>query len=140
MNFWDTSALVAMILQEKPANTLEAILHQDRDLSLWWGTFVEFASVISRRERDGSLSAEQGAALSRRFNVVAGSGQEVPPVVKVRRLAERLVRVHPLKAADALQLAAALAIAKDDPSSIGFVCLDDRLNQAAAREGFRLLP
>ncbi len=140
MNFWDTSALAAMILQEKSGHILEAILVEDQGLALWWGTPVEFASVISRRERDGSLSAEQGAALSQRFNIVAGSGQEVPPVVRIRRLAERLVRVHPLKGADALQLAAALAIAKDDPSSIGFVCLDDRLNQAAAREGFRLLP
>ena len=45
----------------------------------------------------------------------------------------------PLKAADALQLAAALTVAEDDPASIGFVCFDTRLNRAAAREGFPIL-
>jgi hypothetical protein len=54
-------------------------------------------------------------------------------------MASRLLRVHPLRAADALQLAAALAAAKGDPSSLDVVCLDQRLSEAARREGFRVL-
>ena len=49
------------------------------------------------------------------------------------------VRVHPLRAADSLQLAAALASAEEDPSGVGFVCFDIRLNEAASREGFTVL-
>ena len=64
---------------------------------------------------------------------------EVQPGRRIKVLAQRLLRVHPLRAADSLQLAAALASAEEDPSSIGFVCFDARLNQAASREGFRVI-
>jgi hypothetical protein len=57
----------------------------------------------------------------------------------LRRLAQRLVRVHPLRAADAFQLAAALVAAEPDPSGVEFVCLDPRLANAASREGFRVV-
>jgi hypothetical protein len=54
-------------------------------------------------------------------------------------VAQRLLRVHPLRAADSLQLAAALAIAGDDPAELGFVCLDQRLVEAARKEGLDVL-
>ena len=57
----------------------------------------------------------------------------------VRRHAERLVESHPLRAADALQLGAALAAAEDDPAGLEFVTLDRRQALAAEREGFRVL-
>jgi hypothetical protein len=57
----------------------------------------------------------------------------------VRRTAERLLRTHPLRAADALQLAAALIAADHDPTSLAIVCLDERLRVAARREGFIVL-
>jgi predicted nucleic acid-binding protein len=47
-----------------------------------------------------------------------------------------LLRVHPLRAADALQLAAAIIAADSEPRSLAFVTLDDRLARAAEREGF----
>ncbi|HET6470416.1 MAG TPA: hypothetical protein VFG38_01165 [Pseudomonadales bacterium] len=53
-------------------------------------------------------------------------------------MAERIVRVHVLRAADAFQLAAALTAAVGDPSSVEFVSLDERLIEAAAREGFAI--
>ena len=140
MNFWDASALVALTLDESQRETLEAIFEVAPHVSLWWGSHVEFASAIARKERAGSVSAKQAADLMHQFNALAQSSEEVPPSIKIRRLAQRQLRVHALKAADALQLAAALAIAKDDPSSNGFVCLDERLKRAASREGFRLLP
>jgi predicted nucleic acid-binding protein len=54
----------------------------------------------------------------------------------VRQTAIRLLRVHPLRTADALQLAAAIAAAEDHPATLPFVTLDERLAQAAEREGF----
>jgi hypothetical protein len=44
-----------------------------------------------------------------------------------------------LRAADALQLAGAVIAAEHEPRSMDFVCLDDRLAEAASREGFRLV-
>ena len=50
-----------------------------------------------------------------------------------------MLRVHPLRAADALQLAAAVAFAEDNQAGVRFVSFDARLNDAAAREGFPVL-
>lgn len=57
----------------------------------------------------------------------------------VRDHAERMVRSHPLRAADALQLGAAIVAAEEEPTSLEFVTLDRRLAAAAAREGFQVL-
>jgi hypothetical protein len=47
---------------------------------------------------------------------------------------------HPLRAGDALQLAAALVSSEDAPQGETFVCLDTRLRDAARREGFAIRP
>jgi predicted nucleic acid-binding protein len=57
----------------------------------------------------------------------------------VREAAVRFLRVHPLRAADALQLAAAFVAAERRPSSLEVVTLDDRLAVAARKEGFALI-
>ncbi len=51
----------------------------------------------------------------------------------------RFLRVHPLRAADALQLAAAFIAAERRPSSLELITLDDRLAAAARKEGFVLV-
>ena len=96
-------------------------------------------SALARRERDGSLSTEEVSRHLVRLSALSQVWYEVQPSRRIVTLARRLLRVHPLRAADSLQLAAALAVAEDDPSSIGFVCFDVRLNQAASREGFAIL-
>lgn len=65
---------------------------------------------------------------------------EVEPANAVREQAGRILRLHPLRAADALQLAAALVWCQGDPLQQEFVCLDQRLRVAARREGFTVLP
>jgi uncharacterized protein len=65
---------------------------------------------------------------------------EVTPSEDVRERAERLLGVHALRAADALQLAAALIWARERPARLEFVCLDGRLRGIAWREGFAVLP
>jgi predicted nucleic acid-binding protein len=74
-----------------------------------------------------------------RLNALVQAWQEVQPIVRIRQTAIRLLRVHGLRAADALQLGAALAVAEDQPASLQVVTLDDRLGQAAEREGFRVV-
>jgi predicted nucleic acid-binding protein len=65
---------------------------------------------------------------------------EVRPSNLVRDQASRVLLLHPLRAADALQLAAALVWAGSQTTSLEFVCLDHRLREAAAREGFQVIP
>jgi hypothetical protein len=57
----------------------------------------------------------------------------------VRRHAERVVETHPVRAADALQIAAALVAAEGSPDGFEFVTLDRHQADAAEREGFRIL-
>ena len=139
MNFWDTSALVALGVDEPHRKIALRILEADDWMAVWWGATVEYAAALSRREREGCLSTVDVAELLSRLHALSQAWYEVQPDRRVRELAWRLLRVHPLRAADSLQLAAALASAEEVPSSIGFVCFDERLNQAASREGFAIL-
>ena len=62
--------------------------------------------------------------------------QEVQPSESLREDALRFLRAHELRAADAIQLAAGVAAAEGRPTTLAFVSLDDRLAEAAEREGF----
>lgn len=74
------------------------------------------------------------------LDLVFQRGDEVPPSDAIRERARRLIALHPLRAADALQLAAALDWCGGNTRGESFVCLDDRLRGAATLEGFRVLP
>jgi predicted nucleic acid-binding protein len=74
------------------------------------------------------------------LELLAGDWSEVPPSDRVRDDARRLVRVHDLRAADAFQLAAARVASDEQPETLPFVTLDERLALAARREGFSVLP
>jgi len=53
--------------------------------------------------------------------------------------AERVVETHPLRAANALHIGAALVASEDNPATLEFVTLDRNLANAAEREGFVFL-
>ena len=74
------------------------------------------------------------------LRALALSWDEILPSEAVRGIAQRLLRVHALRAADSLQLAAALVAAERDPASLPLVSLDQRLGEAATREGFTVEP
>ena len=139
MNFWDTSALVALGVDEPHRQSALRILEADDRMAVWWGSTVEYTAALARRERDGTLTTKEVSEHLVRLRALSQVWYEVQPSRRVRTLAQRLLRVHPLRAADGLQLAAALAAAEEDPSGVGFVCFDARLNEAASREGFAIL-
>ena len=140
MRFWDSSAVVALLASETARDRVIELLESDPALLVWWSTPVECASAIARRERDGSLSASEASAANEQLAVLAAAWSEVIPSNQVRAMAQRLLRLHTLRAADAMQLAAAVIAAEHEPRSLEYVCLDDRLGAAAAREGFKVLP
>lgn len=90
-------------------------------------------------EREGSLNAGNAAQAFERLDRLAASWFQVEPVDEIREVARRLLRVHPLRAADALQLAAAYVVAERRPPTLEVVTLDDRVAAAGAREGFVLV-
>jgi predicted nucleic acid-binding protein len=138
MKFWDASAIVPLLMTEPATKALQGRAGTDPAMLVWWATAVECASAIARLERDGSLDA---AAVNEAFDRLKRLGEgwhEVEPSDAVREAAVRFLRVHPLRAADALQLAAAFVAAERRPSSLEVVTLDERLASAARKEGFAL--
>jgi uncharacterized protein len=139
VKFWDSSAIVPLIVTEAPRDALLDLLAQDPVMMVWWGTPVECTSAIARREREGALRVIEAGRALERLRSLMGAWQEVLPSEAVRSTAQRLLRVHPVRAADSLQLAAAIIAAEREPATLEFVSLDDRLNEAASREGFRVV-
>jgi predicted nucleic acid-binding protein len=135
LRFWDSSAIVPLIIDEPGRSALLATLESDPVMVVWWGTSIELVSAVSRREREGALDPSCAAAAVDRVRKLERAWHQVVPSDAVRNRAQRLLRVHPLRAADSLQLAAALSIAGDDPASIRFITLDRGLRDAAQREG-----
>ena len=138
MRFWDSSALVPLLAAEPATRPMLALYLQDPEAVVWWATPVECASAVARLEREGGLGIESATQAFARLDALAASWLQVEPSDEIRETARRLLRVHPLRAADALQLAAAIAAAERRPPTMTFVTLDDRLRAAAAREGFAL--
>ena len=136
MRFWDSSALVPLVFDEPASEALRRLARADEALVIWALSSVELLSALARVERssrglDDLLSGVRRDALDlvRRCKPVA-------LVDAVRQRAERLVSVHALTAADALQLAAALVVSREQPETIEFVTLDKVLARAARLEGF----
>ncbi len=139
MRFWDASAIVPLLVAEPPTRRLQALAAKDSAMLVWWGSEVECVSALTRLERDGALDAHGMTLAFRRLRQLAGGWHEVDPSDAVREAAARFLRVHPLRAADALQLAAAFLAAERRPASLAIVTLDDRLAAAARKEGFTVI-
>jgi uncharacterized protein len=135
VKFWDSSAVVPLLVQERSSELLHEVRSEDPALLVWWATSVECVSALTRLERDGLGASSVASALQRLADLEVG-WSEVQPSERLRAQASRILRVHPLRAGDALQLAAAVVGAELEPRTLTFVTLDDRLAAAAQREGF----
>ena len=136
MRFWDSSALVPLLLEQPRTAECRRLLGEDPELVVWWGSPVECASAIARLHRDGLLDAPGERESRALLAALRDAWFEIQPGDAVREQALRLLRIHALRAADALQLAAAVEWAGSPPDGT-FVSFDDRLRDAAQREGFR---
>jgi uncharacterized protein len=136
VKFWDASAIVPLLITETTTGAVQTLGAKDRAMLVWWATEVECASAVARLERDGALDAAAVRAAFERLTQLATGWHAVDPSDSIRETAVRFLRVHPLRAADALQLAAAFIAAERRPSSLEVVTLDDRLAAAARKEGF----
>lgn len=140
MRFWDTSAIVPLLVEQRHTKALRSILAKDTVMLVWWATRIECASALARLGRESGLPPTQAmsSALDR-LKHFAASWQETDPSEQVREAAIRFLRVHPLRAGDALQLAAAFVAADRQPSALELVTLDERLAIAAQKEGFAVV-
>ncbi len=140
MTFWDSSAVVPLLVAEPTTAALVTRYREDSDVVVWWATPPECTSAIARLERETALTSRGAAEALVRLDALSLGWLQVEPLDEVREVARRMLRVHPLRAADALQLAAAFLAAERRPSTLAFVSLDARLTDAARKEGFLIDP
>lgn len=108
-------------------------------VAVWWGSVVECWSAFARVRREGVIKHDEEGKARQRFDEFRRRCDEVLPSDEVRRLAGALLLRHPLRAADSLQLSAALIYA-GTPASGEFFSLDERLKEAARLEGLTPRP
>jgi predicted nucleic acid-binding protein len=139
VKFWDSSAIIALLLKERGSSEALKVYREDAEQAVWCLTEVEVASALSRRVREGIESDDERTARSQlRFLVTRWV--EITLLESVRGRAVRLLGTHSLRAGDALQLASALVFCDERTESLSFVCLDERLAEAARKERFPVLP
>jgi predicted nucleic acid-binding protein len=133
--FWDASAIVPLCVGQAGSGFAREAL-RSKSIAVWWGTPVEAASAFARLARGVELDQRSFRMAMTRLTALRGMWIEVQPGEGLRDLVEGLIERHPLRAADALQLAAAVIWSRRRPRDHAFVCLDGRLAEAAGKEGF----
>ena len=136
MRFWDSSGIVAVLIPQPSSVIADRLIAADPDIVIWWATPVECVSALMRLAREDKIEERDCEIVIRRLDSLLERSDTIEPAYSIRDQARRLLRVHTLRAADALQLSAALELRGSAPAEIEFVSFDSRLATAARREGF----
>ena len=134
MIFWDASALVPLFILQPASAELQRSISGRSPVAIWWGSVVECWSAFARVRREGVIGSDDEGGARQRLEEFRRRCDEILPSEDVRRLAGTLLLRHPLRAADSLQLSAALIYSGTPPSG-EFFSLDERLKVAARLEG-----
>jgi uncharacterized protein len=140
VNFWDTSAIVPLVLEEPSTPTADTLFEDDPDVLAWWTTRAELLSALARRVREGRIKPAKLDSIMARADAIWSKTSIIGPEPAILDITQRLLFAYPLRASDALQLAAAVAIVDGRPDEIAFLSFDHRLRAAASAEGFAVLP
>ena len=132
--------MVPLVCLEPTSQEVLQWYREDPQLLVWAFTSTEVLSALYRRFREGCLTPKELSDCCQHVQMLRQDWSEVGAVELVKQRAERLLRVHPLRAADALQLGAALLATQEQPQGIEFVSYDQNLAVAAHKEGFAVLP
>lgn len=115
-------------------------MQRDPDLAFWWGAPLQWGEALLAIQRQKRASPADLQKARTVLDHLRARAFEVQPTGDLRARALRILSVHPLRAADALELAAALVWCRERTQGSGFVSLHPPLRLAAALEGFRVLP
>ncbi len=133
--FLDTSALVKRYVPEIGTNWILSITDPatNHPLAIAQITWVEVLSALARRQREGSLSAEQFVLTLQDFRYDFDNLFQVIEIDQalIEKAGELAIQ-YPLRAYDSVQLASALFL---QYSQLVFVSADERLLNIAQTEG-----
>ena len=140
MRFWDASALLPLLVQERATEIAARLLRTDPDIIVAWTATIECASACVRRHRERVASDLQLAGALNRLRELSAHWNVAEPTTALRTVAERLVARHSIRTGDAIQVASATLAADGGSTPMEFVCFDRRLALAATTEGLRVVP
>jgi predicted nucleic acid-binding protein len=138
LKFWDSSALVALVFEEKASHRVRALLSADPEVVVSFLAIIEVESAICRRSRGQSPDVRRIAAA--KFKSLETTWVTVDPSLELMISARRVSATHGLRSGDAIQLASALAASTGATEKLPFVTTDEELMAAARSEGFLVLP
>jgi predicted nucleic acid-binding protein len=136
--FWDASALIPLFIHEIVSAQAHTLFRQWSPV-VWWGTAVEVESSFARLRRSNGLNDQDWQVALGYLVTLTQSWHEIEPSSNLRDLAGTLMYRFPLRAADALQLAAALRWCQQRPAGRTFISGDIRLCEAAELAGFTVI-
>ncbi|MBI4237097.1 MAG: type II toxin-antitoxin system VapC family toxin [Deltaproteobacteria bacterium] len=139
MRYWDSSALVPLVCYEAETARCEQWLAADHEIITWAFTPTEVLSALYRKLRAREFKESDCLHAREQLVRLQSAWIEVVNVEIVRQRAHRLLAVHSLRAADALQLAAALTVFDRHIEQEHFMTFDQLLAAAARKEGFTVL-
>lgn len=89
MRFWDTSAIVPLIVEEPMSEAMKASLGENREITVWWATWVECVAALARRSREGDGENSAAERSRAKLKTLADGWVEIQPTPKLRSLAGR---------------------------------------------------
>lgn len=132
--FFDASAWVKRYLDEEGSDQVCAWA-QPEENAVSRLSEVEVASPILRRLRDRTLPLSACEHMLSRLDADLQAATVIELTAAVTRMAQGIMRRHPLRVGDAVQLASALYLQQALAAPVEFICFDQRLNAAARSEG-----
>jgi predicted nucleic acid-binding protein len=137
--FLDASALVKRYVREPGSDVVRGLVRRRRRLAAAAVSLVEVPAALWRRARAGDVTAEQARRLAAKVATDLAEVELVEARGPILALAAQLVETHPLRAYDAIQLAAALRLSRETGIALTFACSDKTLLDVAKAEGVRPL-
>jgi hypothetical protein len=142
--YFDSSSVVKIYLEEIGSDWVETICLQnpEGEIAISQIAGAEVSAAMHRRHRTGDINTQTLEDALNAFETdFAHFFVRIPVSLAVIKRAMKLIRRHPLRGYDAVQLATALEWA-DRLTSFGlakpiFVSADNVLNQAATVEGLQ---
>jgi uncharacterized protein len=140
--YLDTSALVKRYVAEVGTDWIRRLYAVEAGNTLYTTRIsgAEIAAAMFRKAREGALAVPDVQAAITRFKIDFRRRYQIVEITdQLVDMAMALVERHALRGYDAVQLASALELQGTRQSlslsPIHFVCADNRLNQAAGKEG-----
>ena len=84
MRFWDSSAILPLIVEERASNYATRFYEANPELVVWWAASVECASALARLERDGAIETRDLTQALQQLQALQSAWNEGQPLDTVR--------------------------------------------------------